>query len=97
MLIKDDPFASDDPIRIESENRDSVLTLHTEGTFTYLDTWTLTDKDLSQFYHITTTSPYLWNPSEVQFSKTSQRMEEELKMRLIASATTDHGMPTIKI
>ena len=47
MLVKDDPFASDEPILIESENGDAVLPLHTEGTIIYLDTWTSTDKDLS--------------------------------------------------
>ena len=46
MLVKDDPFASDEPIRIESENGDVVLPLHTEGTIIYLGTWTPTDKDL---------------------------------------------------
>ena len=29
MLVKDDPFASDKPMRIESENRDIVLPLRT--------------------------------------------------------------------
>ena len=82
---------------IESENRDAVLPLHTEGTIIYLYTWTLTDKDLSQFTHITMTSAHPWNPSEVQFPKTSRRVEEELTMRSIASATTDHRMSTIKI
>ena len=43
MLVKDDPFASDEPIHIESENGDAVLPLHTEGTVIYLDTWTLID------------------------------------------------------
>ena len=37
-----------------------------------------------------------WNPSKVQFPKTLGRVEEELKTRLIASTTTDHGMSTIK-
>ena len=76
MLVKDDPFALDDPIRIELENGDAVLPLHTEVTIIYLDTWTPTDKDLSQFPHIIMTSPHPWNPSKVQFPKTSQRVEE---------------------
>ena len=42
MLVKDDPFASDEPIFIESENGYAVLPLHTEGTIIYLDTWTPT-------------------------------------------------------
>ena len=62
MLVKDDPFTSDETIRIESENGDAVLPLHTEGTIIYLDTCTLTDKDLSQFPHIKMTSPHPWNP-----------------------------------
>ena len=69
MLVKDDTFASDKPICIESENRNAVLPLHTEGTNIYLDTWT--DKDLSQFPHIIMTSPHPWNSSEFQFPKTS--------------------------
>ena len=97
MLVKDDPFALDETIRIESENRDAVLPLHTEGTIIYLDTWTPTDEDLSQFPHIIMTSTHPWNPSEVQFPNTSRRVEEELTMRSIASSTTDHGMSTIKI
>ena len=97
MLVKGDPFASDYPICIESENGDAVLPLQTEGTVIYLDTWTPTYKDLSQFPHIIMTSPHTWNPSKVQFPKTSQRVEEELTMRSIASVTTDHGMSTIKI
>ena len=92
MLVKDDPFGSDEPIRIESENRDAVLPLHTEVTIIYLDTWTPKDEDLFQFPHIIMTSPHPWNPSEVQFPKTSRRVQEELKMRSIESATTDHGI-----
>ena len=69
MLVKDDPFASNEPIRIESENGDAVLPLHTGD----------------------------WNPSEFQFPKTSQRVEEELTIRLIASDATEHGMSTMKI
>ena len=71
MLVKDDLFASDEPNHIESENGDAALPLHTEGTIIYLDTWTPIDKDLLQFPHITMTSPHPWNPSEVQFPKTS--------------------------
>ena len=97
MLVKDDPFASDEPIYIESENGDAILPLHTEGTIIYLDTWTPTDEDLSQFHHIIMTSPHPWNPSKVQFPKNSLRVEEELTIRSIASATTDHGMSTIKL
>ena len=69
MLVKNDTFASDEPIHIESENGDTVLPLHTGA----------------------------WNPSKVQLPKTSRREKEELTMRLIASATTNHGMSTIKI
>ena len=65
MLVKDDPFASDETICIESENGDAFLPLHTEGTIIYLDTWTPTDEDLSQFPHIIMTSPHPWNPSKV--------------------------------
>ena len=71
--------------------------MHTEGTIIYMDTWTPTDEDLSQFAHIIMTSPHPWNSSKVQFPNTSQHVEEELTMRLIASANTDHGMSTIKI
>ena len=70
--------------------------MHTEGTVIYLDTWTSTDEDLSQLPHIIMTSPHPCNPSEVQFPKTSQRVEEELTMRSITSVTTDHGMSTMK-
>ena len=76
MLVKDDSFASDEPIHIESKNGDTVLPLHIEGTIIYLDTWTPTDEELSQFPHIIMTSPHPWNPSEVQFPKTSRRVEE---------------------
>ena len=62
-----------------------------------MDTWTPTDEDLSQFPHIIMTSPHPWNPSEFQSPKTSQRMEEELKMRSMESVTTEHGMSTMKI
>ena len=97
MLVKDDPFVSDGPICIEPENGDAVLPLHTEGTIIYLDTWTPTDKYLSQFPHITMTSPHPWNPSKVWFPKTSRHVKEELTMCSIASATTDHGMSKMKI
>ena len=43
MLVKYDLFASDEPFRIESENVDAILPLHTEGTIIYLDTWTPID------------------------------------------------------
>ena len=81
MLVKDALFSSDEPICIESENGDAVLPFHTEGTIIYLDTWTLIDEELSQFPHIIMTSPHPWNPSKVQFPKTSRRVEEELTMR----------------
>ena len=97
MLVKDDLFASDESILIESENGDAVLPLHTEGTVIYMDTWTPTDEDLSKFPHIIMTSPHPWNPRNVQFSKTSQLVEEELTMHSIALVTTDHGMSTMKI
>ena len=97
MLVKDEPFASDEPICIESENGDAVLPLHIEGTIIYLDTWTPTDKDLSQFPHIIMMLPHPWNPSEVQFHKTSRRVQKKITMHLIASATTDYGMSTMKI
>ena len=92
MLFNDDPFASDELILIEPENGDAVLPLHTEGNIIYLDTWTPTDEDLSQFPHIIMMSPHPWNPSKFQFPKTSRRVEEELTMRSIASVTTDHEM-----
>ena len=38
-----------------------------------------------------------WNPIKVKFPKTSLLVEEELSMRSIASATTDHEMSKIKI
>ena len=69
MLVKNDTFASDKPIHVESENGDAVLPLHTGA----------------------------WDLSEVQLPKTSRRVEQELTMRLIASASTDHGMSTIKV
>ena len=69
MLVKNDTFASDKPIHIESENGDAVLPLHTGA----------------------------WNPSEVQLPKTSRRVEEELTMCSILSATNYHGMSKIKI
>ena len=65
MLVKDDLFASDEPIHIDSENGDSVLPLQNEGTVIYLDTWAPTDEDLSQFPHIIMTSPHTCNPSKV--------------------------------
>ena len=77
MLVKDDPFALDEAISIESENGDAVLPVHAEGTIIYMDTWTPTDEYLSQFPHITMTSPHPWNPSEVQLPRTSRHVEEE--------------------
>ena len=96
MLVKDYPFASDEPICIESGNGDAILPLHTEGTIIYPDICTPTDKDLSQFPHIKMTSPHHWNPSKVQFPNISRHVEEEITMRSIASATTVHEMPTIQ-
>ena len=96
MLFKDDPFASDKPIRIEPENGDAVLPLHTEGTIIYLDTWTPIDEDLPQFPHIKMTPPHPWNPSKTQFPDTSRRVEEELAMRLIESSTAYHGISTME-
>ena len=52
---------------------------------------------MSHFPHILMTSPHPCNPSKVQFPKTSQRVEEELTTRSIASDTTDHGMSTMKM
>ena len=58
MLVKDDLFASNEPIHIDSENGDAVLPLRTEVTVIYMDTWTPIDEDLSQFPHIIMSSPH---------------------------------------
>ena len=84
LLVKDDPYAINEPMRIESENGDVILPLHSNGTVIYLDTWTPTDQDLQQLPHITMSSPHPWNPRDVKFPKTSRRVQEEMELRSVA-------------
>ena len=88
LLVKDDPYAKDEPMRIESESGDIVLPLKSDGTIIFLETWSPTDHDLNTLPHIVMSSPHPWNPHDIQFPKTSRRVQEELAMRSIASVSS---------
>ena len=76
---------------IESENGDFVLPLKYDGTVIYLDTCTPTDNDMCLLSHVIMSSPHPWNPRNIQFPKTSRRVQEELAMHSIASASAVPG------
>jgi len=89
LTVKDDPYDKDQPMRIESENGEVVLPLHSDGTVIYLDTWSPTDNDLNDFPHVVMSSQHEWNPVDVKFPKTSRQSEEEMSFRSIASVRGD--------
>ena len=67
------------------------MTLQSNGTVIYLDTWTPTDDDLQSLPHVTMTSTHPWNSRDVQFPKPSCRVQKEMAMILIASVSTIPG------
>ena len=94
LTVRADPYNSEEPIRIETENGEFVMPLLSDGTVIYLDTWTPTDEDLCSLPHVTMSSPHPWNPRDVQFPKTSRRVQEDFAMRSIAHVQVVHGDPT---
>ena len=94
LIIRDDPYNLEEPIRIETENGEFVMPLLSNGTVIYLDTWTPTDEDLCSLPHVIMSSPHPWNPRDVQFPKTSRRVQEDFAMRLIADVQVVHGDST---
>ena len=74
LIVKDDTFATDEPMRIEVEDGEFVIPLQSDGTVLYLNTWTPNDYALRLLPHVTMSSPHPWNPHDVQFPKTSRRM-----------------------
>ena len=97
LIVKDDTFATDEPMRIEVEDGEFLMPLQSNGTVIYLDSWTPTDDNLRLLPHVTMSSSHSWNTRYVQFPKTYCRMQEELEMRSIASVSTVHGEYSILI
>mmetsp|Transcript_26056 Transcript_26056/g.39441 ORF Transcript_26056/g.39441 Transcript_26056/m.39441 type:complete len:108 (+) Transcript_26056:49-372(+) len=71
------------PIRSITEDGDFVAGLRLHGTVIYIDTWSLTNKDLNDYPHIILTSPHQWNPSKVQFPCQSEPEIEEFESRAV--------------
>ena len=46
LIVKDDPYATDELMRIEVEDVEFVMSLQSDGTVIYLDTWKPTYDDL---------------------------------------------------
>ena len=77
LIVKDNPYSTDEPMRTEVEDGELVMTLQSDGTVIYLYTWTTTDDDLCSLPHVTMSFPHPWNPCNVHFPKTSCRVQEE--------------------
>ena len=84
LILKDDPYATDEPMCIEVEDGEFLMLLQSNCTVIYLDTLTPTDEGLCQLSHVTMSSSLPCNPRDVQFPKTYRRIKEELAMRSIA-------------
>ena len=71
--VQDNPYSSE-PITIRKDDGEErlVVCLRSQGTVIYLNTWTPTERDLSELRHITLTSDKVWDPQEVQFPATSE-------------------------
>ena len=76
LIVKDDTYATDEPMHIKVEDVDFLMPLQYDSTVIYLDTWTTTDDDLRLLPHVTTSFPYPWNQRDVQFTKSSYRVQE---------------------
>ena len=86
-VVQDNPY-SDEPMHITSADGEFMACLQSQGTTVYLDTWSLTDRDLENLPHIQITSWHQWNPHNVEFPGTSHAAQEEMESRNIAKAST---------
>ena len=68
--VNDNPYGQEQMLIRKDDldgEEDFVASLKSQGTVIYIDTWTPTDKDLSEFPHVVLTSPKEWDPHKVEF------------------------------
>ena len=71
LIVKDDTYAMDEPMRIEVEYGKFVMPQQYNGTVIYLDTCTPTDDNFRSLPHVTMSPPHRWNPHDIKFTKAS--------------------------
>ena len=93
--VHDNPYGQE-VMRIEksgdSDEMDFVACFDSQGTDIYLDTWTPTPQDLSEYPHVTLTSPLPWDPHEVEFPRHNSATRVEMEARNVLS-TRQTGDP----
>ena len=97
IIVKYDPYATDEPMCIEVEDVEFVMPLQSDGTVIYMDTLTPRDENLCSVPPVTITSTQPWNPRDIQFFKTSRHMQEELAMLSMVLVHTVPGDYSILI
>ena len=88
--VQDNPYAREPMfIRKDDEDEKFVGCLKSSGTNIFMDTWTPTDSDLSEYPHIVLTSSEPWNPYLVRFPGISELDVQEIEGRNVSVVGTD--------
>ena len=88
--VQDNPYAREPMfIRKDDEDEKFVVCLKSSGTNIFMDTWTPTDSDLSEYPHIVLTSSEPWNPYLVRFPGISELEVQEIEGRNVSVVGTD--------
>ena len=56
----------------------------------FINTWTPTARDLSEYPHIVLTLPYKWNPSKVQFLRATEGNMEVIETMVVKNTKINH-------
>ena len=90
--VQDNPYHLDPMvIRKDDDEGGFIACLKTKGTNVYIDTWTPTDKDLSECRHITLTSPHEWEPEQVQMPSATSMEIADIEERNISGSRRVQG------
>ena len=78
--VQDNPYDGR-PMTIEAqyEGLDFIECLRLQGTNIFLDTWTPSPQDLSQYPRVVLTSPKPWDPDQVQFPGLSENEMHDIE------------------
>ena len=85
VTVQDNPYALDPMVIRKDEGSEKfVACLRSSGTNIFIETWTPTDSDLSEYPHVTLTNSDPWNPSLVRFPGISDLEIQELEGRNVS-------------
>ena len=88
--VQDNPFHKDPIIiRKEEDSGGFVACLKSSGTNIFIDTWTPSERDLSEYPQIVLTDSEPWNPHIVSFPGISELEAAELEGRNVSSVVYD--------